>query len=111
MEGTNLSDEHTHPHPHEDADTHPHPHEHAHDHTHPEGRLRKLLHSHHHHDHQDETTRSGAGLRAVLISLGVLALTAVVQVVLFATTGSVALLADLIHNAGDARPSRSGSRL
>jgi cation diffusion facilitator family transporter len=31
-----------------------------------------------------------------------LAVTAVVQGVLFATTGSVALLADLIHNAGDA---------
>ena len=46
--------------------------------------------------------RSRAGLRAVLISLGVLGATAVLQVLVFAVSGSVALLADLIHNAGDA---------
>jgi cation diffusion facilitator family transporter len=38
----------------------------------------------------------------VSISLGVLGLTAFVQAALFVLTGSVALLADLIHNAGDA---------
>ena len=46
--------------------------------------------------------RSRAGLRAVFISFGVLALTAVAQTLIFALTGSVALLADLIHNFGDA---------
>ena len=46
--------------------------------------------------------RSRAGLRAVLISLGVLGATAVVQAFVFVASGSVALLADLIHNAGDA---------
>jgi cation diffusion facilitator family transporter len=46
--------------------------------------------------------RSRAGVRAVSISLGVLGLTAFVQAALFVLTGSVALLADLIHNAGDA---------
>jgi cation diffusion facilitator family transporter len=46
--------------------------------------------------------RSRAGLRAVLISLGVLGTTAVVQGFVFVASGSVALLADLIHNAGDA---------
>jgi cation diffusion facilitator family transporter len=46
--------------------------------------------------------RSRAGLRAVAISLGVLGVTAVFQAVIFAASGSVALLADLIHNAGDA---------
>jgi cation diffusion facilitator family transporter len=46
--------------------------------------------------------RSRAGLRAVFISFGVLALTAVVQTLIFALSGSVALLADLIHNFGDA---------
>ncbi|HEX3326153.1 MAG TPA: cation diffusion facilitator family transporter [Actinomycetota bacterium] len=35
-------------------------------------------------------------------SLAVLALTAAVQVVIFVASGSVALLADLIHNSGDA---------
>jgi cation diffusion facilitator family transporter len=38
----------------------------------------------------------------VSAALGVLALTAAVQAAILAATGSVALLADLIHNAGDA---------
>jgi cation diffusion facilitator family transporter len=46
--------------------------------------------------------RSRAGLRAVSLSLVVLALTALVQLLLFFLTDSVALLADLIHNFGDA---------
>jgi cation diffusion facilitator family transporter len=41
-------------------------------------------------------------VRAVSISLGVLAATAALQAVVFALSGSVALLADLIHNGGDA---------
>jgi len=41
-------------------------------------------------------------LRAVLLSLGVLAVTAALQAAIFLASGSVALLADLIHNAGDA---------
>jgi cation diffusion facilitator family transporter len=47
-------------------------------------------------------TRSRDGVRTVAASLVVLMLTALVQVVIFMTTGSVALLADLIHNFGDA---------
>lgn len=46
--------------------------------------------------------RSRAGLRAVGWSLLVLALTAAAQLAVFLASGSVALLADLIHNAGDA---------
>lgn len=46
--------------------------------------------------------RSRAGLRAVSWSLVILLLTALAQAAVFALTGSVALLADLIHNAGDA---------
>lgn len=46
--------------------------------------------------------RSREGLRAVLLSLGVLALTAVVQAIIFFLTDSVALLSDLVHNVGDA---------
>ena len=46
--------------------------------------------------------RSRAGLRAVVISLGVLGVTAAVQAVIFVSSNSVALLADLIHNVGDA---------
>jgi cation diffusion facilitator family transporter len=46
--------------------------------------------------------RSRAGLRAVSWSLAVLLVTAVLQAGVFTVTGSVALLADLIHNFGDA---------
>jgi cation diffusion facilitator family transporter len=46
--------------------------------------------------------RSRAGVRAVLVSLAVLVVTAVAQALVFVVSGSVALLADLIHNAGDA---------
>jgi cation diffusion facilitator family transporter len=46
--------------------------------------------------------RSRAGLRAVAWSLGILGLTALIQAVIYVATGSVALLADLIHNLGDA---------
>jgi cation diffusion facilitator family transporter len=46
--------------------------------------------------------RSRAGLRAVGVSLGVLGATAAIQAAVYVATGSVALLADLIHNFGDA---------
>jgi cation diffusion facilitator family transporter len=46
--------------------------------------------------------RSRAGLRAVGVSLGVLGATASIQAAIYVATGSVALLADLIHNFGDA---------
>ena len=51
------------------------------------------------------TIRSSArddGVRAVVLSLAVLAVTALAQAVVFVASGSVALLADLIHNGGDA---------
>jgi cation diffusion facilitator family transporter len=72
---------------------HPHDHDHAHDHG----------HAGHSHGLVDRSIlRSRAGMRAVAISLGVLGLTAAAQAIIFAVSGSVALLADLIHNAGDA---------
>jgi cation diffusion facilitator family transporter len=46
--------------------------------------------------------RSRAGLTAVSLSLGVLGATALVEAAILLLTGSVALLADLIHNIGDA---------
>jgi cation diffusion facilitator family transporter len=67
--------------------------------------------SHHTHAHQHghsygivdpEIVRSHAGVRAVALSLAVLAVTATVQTVIYALTSSVSLLADLIHNFGDA---------
>jgi cation diffusion facilitator family transporter len=47
-------------------------------------------------------TRSRDGLKTVAISLGVLLVTSLMQGAIFIATGSVALLADLIHNFGDA---------
>jgi cation diffusion facilitator family transporter len=46
--------------------------------------------------------RSREGVRAVALALVVLAVTAAAQAIVFVASGSVALLADLIHNAGDA---------
>jgi cation diffusion facilitator family transporter len=46
--------------------------------------------------------RSREGVKAVSLSLGVLGAAALVQAAVFVLTGSVALLADLIHNIGDA---------
>ena len=63
-------------------------------------------HSHSHgHSHglvHDSIKRSREGLRAVGLALLVLGLTAIAQTAVFVASGSVALLADLIHNAGDA---------
>jgi len=59
-------------------------------------------HSHSHGLVDESIKRSRAGLRAVGVSLGVLGATATIQVVICLATGSVALLADLIHNFGDA---------
>jgi cation diffusion facilitator family transporter len=46
--------------------------------------------------------RSRRGIRAVALSLGVLGAAAAAQTVIFVATDSIALLADLIHNFGDA---------
>jgi cation diffusion facilitator family transporter len=63
---------------------------HAHTHGHSHG----LVH--------ESIKRSRDGLRAVGLALAILATTAVVQAAIFVASGSVALLADLIHNFGDA---------
>jgi len=71
------------------------------------------MHSHHddhNHNHGGHShglidpsiKRSREGLLAVGLSLVVLGLTALVQLVIYAASGSIALLADLIHNFGDA---------
>jgi cation diffusion facilitator family transporter len=45
---------------------------------------------------------SSAGMRALWLSLGVLAATALIQAAVVALSGSVALLGDMLHNAADA---------
>lgn len=66
---------------------------HAHDHG---------GHGHSHGLVDPSITRSREGLRAVALALVVLGVTAAAQVAVYVVSGSVALLADLIHNAGDA---------
>jgi cation diffusion facilitator family transporter len=73
-----------------------HDHERHHDHGNPHG------HGHSHGLVDRSIMRSRAGIRAVLWSLAILGATAAVQAVIYVATGSVALLADLIHNVGDA---------
>jgi len=46
--------------------------------------------------------RSREGLKAVALSLGILGIAALAQLAIFFLSSSVALLADLIHNFGDA---------
>ncbi len=59
-------------------------------------------HGHSHGLVDDSIKRSREGVRAVVLALLVLGVTALVQAILYVASGSVALLADLIHNAGDA---------
>jgi cation diffusion facilitator family transporter len=70
--------------------THAQRHGHAHGHGHSHGLV------------DDSIKRSREGLRAVGLSLLVLGLTAAAQLLVYVLSGSIALLADLIHNAGDA---------
>ena len=65
-------------------------HEHDHEHDHSHGLIDRSI------------LRSRAGVKAVGLSLLVLGVTAGAQVAIFALSNSVALLADLIHNFGDA---------
>jgi cation diffusion facilitator family transporter len=69
------------------------------------GKPRATSGSGHGHSHglvDPSIRRSREGLRAVTFALVVLAATALAQVAVFLATDSVALLADLIHNFGDA---------
>jgi cation diffusion facilitator family transporter len=84
-----LEHQHDHTGPHEHAaGAHDHDHDHEHGHSH------GLVH--------ESVKRSREGVRAVALSLAVLAVTAIAQTLIFVLSGSVALLADLIHNFGDA---------
>ncbi len=92
-------------HEHEPSST-KHDDDHDHDHNHGlRGLLRGLLspYSHDAADSVDSALESSReGVRAVKLSLVALGLTAVAQAVVVVLTGSVALLADTIHNFSDA---------
>lgn len=82
----------------------------GHDHPHtPWGRVRHAvsevlgMHSHDVADQVDEALEADErGRRALWVSLGALAVTAVLQFVVVAFSGSVALLGDTLHNVADA---------
>ena len=79
---------------------------HAHGHRHgPVAFVREIFapHSHDATDSIDDAlTSSGQGVRAVKISLVALGVTAALQLVVVLVSGSVALLADTVHNVSDA---------
>jgi cation diffusion facilitator family transporter len=100
---------HTHRHAHDGV-------EHEHEHTHPPGLPHEHPHAHDHHEHlhhhhghghshgliDPSIVRSREGVKAVSASLAVLLAAALAQTAIYVLSGSVALLADLIHNFGDA---------
>jgi divalent metal cation (Fe/Co/Zn/Cd) transporter len=101
---------------------HSHPHEGAHRHLTAPRRSRPAHEARarpdrveHHDDHESahghghshglvdgSIKRSREGIRAVALSLGVLGLAAAAQTLILLASGSIALLADVIHNYGDA---------
>jgi cation diffusion facilitator family transporter len=99
-----------HRHNHHDHAHDDHGHDHGHDHA--GGRWARIRHqlthfvTPHSHEAMDkvdaamETSREG--MRTLWLSLGILGLTTVIQAVVVALSGSVALLGDTIHNAADA---------
>src|SRR3954463_5809012 len=103
-----MSDHHDHDHDHEHHHDHGDHGDAGHHHDHPRG-VRGLLleifrpHSHDAADSLDSALEaSERGIRAVKVSFAALMATAVVQLVIVVATGSVALLADTIHNFSDA---------
>lgn len=101
---------HSHSHGHSHEHGHSHGHSHSHDHSHG-GVLHALKHFFVPHSHDvgdridDALEASDAGIRATKIGLIGLGVTALLQMIIFAFSGSVALLADTIHNVADASTS------
>jgi cation diffusion facilitator family transporter len=84
----------------------PGPPDHRHDHpTQPVGWLRSRLVGHSHDaigSVDQQLTTSPDGMRALRVSFGVLALTALIELGIVVLSGSVALLGDTVHNVADA---------
>lgn len=110
---------HPHPHPHDGDQPHPHDNAHAHasaghshadgeEHEHPTGVKGFLYglfvpHSHDAADSIDDALEaSKEGVRALKISLVILLATTALQLAVVVFSGSVALLADTVHNFSDA---------
>jgi cation diffusion facilitator family transporter len=92
-----VHEAHVLPHDYGHGQGHAHVHENAHGHEHAPGE-----HRHSHGLLDRSIIRSREGIKAVSLSLAVLLATAIAQAAIFVLSDSVALLADLIHNVGDA---------
>jgi cation diffusion facilitator family transporter len=105
-----MSDRHSNPHhgDHDPALDHVPGHGHGHEHEAAAGLWAKVTrvfrpHSHEAADKVDAAMESSAeGIRALWISLAVLGAATLIQVIVVAISGSVALLGDTLHNAADA---------
>ncbi len=106
-----MAHEHEHGDDHEHGDEHEHGDDHDdhhHDHDHHDGWLDRLRHliTPHSHDSVDkvdsELETSRDGIRALWMSLLILGVTALLQALVVAYSGSVALLGDTLHNVADA---------
>lgn len=114
---------HDHPHPHEQSQAdahdhdHPHPHHHAshghdhHGHDHGTGLwgwINTIFHLHGHSEQQMQRATdpvladNAEGIRTVWLALGALSITTILQIIIVSFSGSVSLLADTVHNLGDA---------
>lgn len=100
--------DHNHTEPHSRFSDHIH---HEHHHPHPDGRLLRKIAAALHlpgfgHDHLDPAAdeviyQNKLGLRTIKLSLWILGITTGLQFVIYILSGSVALLADTVHNLGD----------
>jgi len=108
---TKNTHDHPHPHEHDHDHDHPHPHDHSHDHDHHGsglwGWIAAIFHWHgHSHGPSDLATDQAfvthsEGIRTVWLALTALGITTILQIIIVLWSGSVALLADTLHNVGD----------
>lgn len=99
-----------HDHAHDDHD-HDHDHEHGGEHGHSHGTglwgwVNSIFHLHGHSQQQQERASDPAlstaeGIRTVWWALAALGITTILQIFIFLSSGSVALLSDTLHNLGD----------
>jgi cation diffusion facilitator family transporter len=99
-----------HHHDHEHHHDHDHHHGHSHHHDHGTGIwgiINTIFHFHGHSDKQqnlvsDPAMATTEGIRTVWLALAALGLTTIIQVIIVVASNSTALLADTVHNFGDA---------
>jgi Co/Zn/Cd efflux system component len=92
-------------------------HQHIHNHSHSDEHSHSEHHNHGHHTEHGHShgmidpsiVRSKEGVRVVSLSLIVLFITALLQIIVFYSTNSLSLLADIIHNVGGCAHGHSSS--